>query len=66
LNLIISNSIESFTYNLGGTGPILRVKNPLQRVNGHAVNRYYSKYIVIVQLNLSPSREAISLIRQKG
>jgi hypothetical protein len=54
--------IES-PYNLGGTGPILRVKNPLQRVNGHAVNRYYSKYIVIVQLNLSPSREAISLIR---
>ena len=24
-------------YNFGGTGPILGVKNPLQRVNGHAV-----------------------------
>jgi hypothetical protein len=23
-------------YNIGGTGPILGVKNPLQRVNGHA------------------------------
>ena len=28
--------IES-PYNFGGTGPILGVKNPLQRVNGHAV-----------------------------
>jgi hypothetical protein len=28
--------IES-PYNFGGIGPILRVKNPLQRVNGHAV-----------------------------
>jgi hypothetical protein len=27
--------IES-PYNFGGTGPILGVKNPLQRVNGHA------------------------------
>ena len=27
--------IES-PYNCGGTGPILGVKNPLQRVNGHA------------------------------
>jgi hypothetical protein len=23
-------------YNFGGTGPILGLKNPLQRVNGHA------------------------------
>jgi hypothetical protein len=29
--------IES-PYNFGGTGPILGVKNPLQRVNGHAEN----------------------------
>ena len=29
--------IES-PYNFGGTVPILGVKNPLQRVNGHAVN----------------------------
>jgi hypothetical protein len=29
--------IES-PYNFGGTGPILGVKNPLQRVNGHAKN----------------------------
>ena len=28
--------IES-PYNFGGTGPILGVKNPLQRVNGHGV-----------------------------
>ena len=28
--------IES-PYNFGGTGTILGVKNPLQRVNGHAV-----------------------------
>jgi hypothetical protein len=27
--------IES-PYNFGGTGPMLGVKNPLQRVNGHA------------------------------
>jgi hypothetical protein len=29
--------IES-PYNFGGTGPILGVKNPLQRINGHADN----------------------------
>ena len=28
--------IES-PYNFGGTGPILEVTNPLQRVNGHAL-----------------------------
>jgi hypothetical protein len=27
-------------YNFGGTGPILGVKNPLQRVNGHAAIGY--------------------------
>ena len=32
--------IES-PYNFGGTGPILGVKNPLQRVNGHAVISIY-------------------------
>jgi hypothetical protein len=31
--------IESL-YNFGGTGPILGVKNPLQRVNGHADMEY--------------------------
>jgi hypothetical protein len=31
--------IES-PYNFGGTGPILGVKNPLQRVNGHAAKDY--------------------------
>jgi hypothetical protein len=32
-------------YNFGGTGPILGVKNPLQRVNGHAGNKCVSKKI---------------------
>ena len=43
--------IES-PYNFGGTGPILGVKNPLQRVNGHAVhNRYKSADRNISQKN---------------
>jgi hypothetical protein len=41
--------IES-PYNFGGTGPILGVKNPLQRVNGHAVKPYESiqKHSVLI------------------
>ena len=35
--------IES-PYNFGGTGPILGVKNPLQRVNGHA-EHYVIKFV---------------------
>jgi hypothetical protein len=35
--------IES-PYNFGGTGPILGVKNPLQRVNGHADNMQEPDY----------------------
>jgi hypothetical protein len=38
--------IES-PYNFGGTGPILGVKNPLQRVNGHAAIGYTHLYICI-------------------
>jgi hypothetical protein len=36
--------IES-PYNFGGTGPILGVKNPLQRVNGHAVDESQLKMV---------------------
>ena len=34
-SLTVPLHIESL-YNFGGTGPILGVKKPLQRVNGHA------------------------------
>jgi hypothetical protein len=34
--------IES-PYNFGGTGPIVGVKNPLQRVNGNYFPLYFSK-----------------------
>jgi hypothetical protein len=36
---VIRNEFGAYSYrnyNFGGTGPILGVKNPLQRVNGHA------------------------------
>ena len=32
-------------YNFGGTGPILGVKNPLQRVNGHAADRAWNRHV---------------------
>ena len=40
--------IES-PYNFGGTGPILGVKNPLQRVNGHAVE--FKSMVSAVMIN---------------
>jgi hypothetical protein len=43
--------IES-PYNFWGTGPILRVKNPLQRVNGHAgmILCHFIFYIYMMQI----------------
>ena len=36
-------------YNFGSTGPILGVKNPLQRVNGHAGSESESLHSQIVK-----------------
>jgi hypothetical protein len=65
---IVTLHIES-PYNFGGTGPILGVKNPLQRVNGHAVLKYVFDnnflFFVTVTATLDDSRRSsITILKE--